>query len=170
MRKIAFLMIMVLAVTLVSCGSDDPKSESELKTNELRGKYNDKVVGSWFQERQPDDNQVFEQLRFTADGKVTGYAKWLRRTKVTVGGEEVWTDWETEEDGELNGTWYLLWEKGLTWINIYATISGSDFVWYGNSYPFHEATDEYLDFESPFWRISDKYYTIYDKGVSTPSF
>ena len=170
MRKIAFLLLMAITVTLAGCGGDDPISEEEFRTNELRSQYNEKVLGSWYQERQDDANKVFEQLNFSADGKLTGYVKWLRRTKVTVGGEEVWTDWATEEDGELNGTWSLVWEKGLSWIDLYATLSGREYLWYGSKFPFHEATEEYLDFESPFWRLNNNYYTIYERGESSPSF
>ncbi len=170
MKKIAFLLLMAITVTLAGCGGDDPISEEEFRTNELRSQYNEKVLGSWYQERQDDANKVFEQLNFTADGKVTGYAKWLHRNKASVGGEEVWTDWETEEEGNLNGEWYLVWEKGQSWISLYVTISGSDFVWYSGKYPFHEATEEYLDFESPFWRINHNTYTTYEKGISSPTF
>lgn len=170
MKQIVFLLFMAVAVTLVGCGGDDPINGDELKTNELRSKYNEKVVGSWFQEKQTDANKVFEQLHFSADGKVTGYAKWLHRTKAVVGGEEVWTDWKTEEDGDLSGEWYLAWEKGQSWIYLHVTISGSNYVWYGGKYQFHEATAEDLDFESPFWRINNNTYTTYEKGISSPSF
>jgi len=170
MRKIAFLLLMAITVTLVGCGGDDPISEEELRTNELRSQYNEKILGPWYQEKQDEANKVFEQLNFSADGRVTGYAKWLHRSKVSVGGEEVWTDWETEEDGDLNGEWYLAWEKGQSWIYLYVAISGSDYVWYGGKYPFHEATEEYLDFESPFWRINHNTYTTYEKGISSPTF
>ena len=94
----------------------------------------------------------------------------MHRTKAMVGGEEVWTDWETEENGDLSGEWYLAWEKGQSWIYLHVTISGSNYVWYGGKYQFHEATAEDLDFESPFWFISDNTYTTYEKGVSSPSF
>ena len=170
MRKIAFLMLLAVALTLAGCGGDEPINEDELKTNELRSKYNDKVVGSWYQEKQTEANKVFEQLHFSADGKVTGYAKWLHRTKAMVGGEEVWTDWDAEENGNLSGEWYLAWEKGQSWIYLHVTISGSNYSWYSGKYPFHEATAEDLDFESPFWFINDNTYTTYEKGVSSPSF
>lgn len=184
MKKIALLLLMAVAITLVGCGNDEPINQNELKTNELRNKYNDKIVGSWWQERQNESVKLFEQLTFASDGSLTGYVKKQTRHKVSVGGQEVWTDWETTSgNGDLKGNWSLLWKDGKSYLNLYATINNDEEfshseVWYGQDIPFNdiftdENNDTWLDIESPYWKGKDNerlIYYIYQKGTSSPTF
>ena len=67
MRKLYLFLIISISILLTGCGGDEPISENELKTNELRSKYADKIVGSWWQERIDENDKAFEQLNFSAD-------------------------------------------------------------------------------------------------------
>lgn len=183
MRKISFLLLFAVSILFVGCGKDAPISEDELKTNELRDKYNNKIVGSWWQEKQNESVRLFELLTFSSDGNLTGYVKKQTRRKVNVDKQEVWTDWETSEDSALQGNWSLLWKDGKSYLYLYATINNDkDFpysvVWYGQNLPFNDIfTDEdnitWLDIESPHWKGKDNdkvVYYIYQKGSSSPTF
>ena len=183
MRKLSFLLLFAVTILFVSCGNDEPINENELKTNELRNKYNDKIVGSWWQERQNESVKLFEQLTFAGDGSLTGYVKKQNRHKVSVDEQEVWTDWETSENSNFQGNWSLLWKDGKSYLNLYATINNDEEfpyseVWYGQDIPFNEIfTDEnndpWLDIESPYWKGKDTerlIYYIYQKGTSSPTF
>ncbi len=111
--------------------------KNELKTNELRSKYADKIVGSWWQERIDENDKAFEQLNLSAEGTLTGYIKWLHRKKVMVSGEEVWTDWETEVECNYSGSWNLFWKDGQSYINILAKVEGSNYYWYSTDMVFN---------------------------------
>jgi hypothetical protein len=94
-----------------------------------------------------------------------------------VSGEEVWTDWETEEEGHYCGNWNLFWKDGQSYINILAKVEGSNYYWYSTDMAFHDifqdADEEWLDIESPFWKGKDNesiVYYIYQRGSSSPSF
>ena len=177
MRKLYLFLIISISILLTGCGGDEPISENELKTNELRSKYADKIVGSWWQERIDENDKAFEQLNFSAEGTLTGYIKWLHRKKVMVGGEEVWTDWETEEEGKYCGNWNLFWKDGQSYINISAKVEGSNYYWYSTDMVFNgilqDEGTEWLDIISPFWTGKDNestVYYIYQRGSSSPSF
>lgn len=177
MRKLYLFLIISISILLTGCGGDEPISENELKTNELRSKYADKIVGSWWQERIDENDKAFEQLNLSAEGTLTGYIKWLHRKKVMVGGEEVWTDWETEEEGKYCGNWNLFWKDGQSYINILAKVEGSNYYWYSTDMVFNgifqDEDTEWLDIVSPFWKGKDNestVYYIYQRGSSSPSF
>ena len=158
MRKLYLFLIISISILLTGCGGDEPISENELKTNELRSKYADKIVGSWWQERIDENDKAFEQLNFSAD-------------------EEVWTDWETEEEGKYCGNWNLFWKDGQSYINISAKVEGSNYYWYSTDMVFNgilqDEGTEWLDIVSPFWKVKDNestVYYIYQRGNSSPSF
>ena len=109
MKQITLLIIVITG--FISCGSDEPRyvdPEAYERTVQLNEQYGPLLVGTWQYEKNGDTQRYYEQLTFNADGSLTGYRQWQTRKLVTVGGEEVYTDWEDFElSGSFTGTWQL---------------------------------------------------------------
>ena len=169
MRNVSILLFLTVSILLVGCGKDEPISEAQQKTNELRSKYADKVVGSWWVEQKTEKSQLFEQLELSADGNLSGYVKWCRRSKVMVDGQEVWTDWETLDDGNISGKWMLVWNEDM-WepcMHLQAIVNNDPtYYWYMGRYHFIGVDETTLDLATGYKSPDVKY----QRGKSSPSF
>ena len=115
-KTIITVLLALVAMAFASCGSDEPEwadPEAHEKTEQLRERYTPFIVGTWHIERIGDKQRAFEQLRFNADGTLSGLRKWQSRQVVTIDGQEQYTDWEDVPDmnGTFTGTWSLQWER-----------------------------------------------------------
>ena len=89
MRTKIIIFILLTAIFLASCGSDEPQwadPEAHEKTEHLREQYTPFIVGTWHFEKIGDKQRVFEQLTFNADGTLSGLRKWQARQVVTIDG------------------------------------------------------------------------------------
>ena len=117
---------MLAALSLTSCGSDEPQwadPEAHEKTEQLREQYTPYIVGTWYYEETIEKQRAFERITFfagqsgkaerNADGTLNGRRKWQSRKIVTIDGQEQYTDWEDipDENGTFTGTWNLVWER-----------------------------------------------------------
>ena len=115
MKLRRYIFVMTAAISLASCGSDEPRyanPEAHEKTVQLNEQYGPIIVGTWHYENSSDTQRYFERLTFQADGKMNGIRKWQTRQLVTIDGEQRYTDWEDVElSGTFTGTWRLQWVR-----------------------------------------------------------
>ena len=189
--KIWRIMFMMLAaISLASCSSDEPQwadPEAHEKTEQLRAQYTPLIVGTWHYEKAGEKQRAFEQLTFNADGTLSGRRKWQSRQVVTFGGQEQYTDWEDipDENGSFTGTWSLVWERnskgvGENRITLIADWDDKDrsasgrlqgknpFIAYSHNPLFGYADATTLQFAGN-WQDSDGW-TVYERGEAEPSF
>ena len=177
--RIAFAML--AALSLASCGSDDPEwadPEAHEKTEQLRAQYTPFIVDTWHYEKVGEEQRVFEQLTFNADGTLGGLRKWQVRQVVTIDGQEQYTDWEnlSQPNGHFTGTWSLVWERndkgvGENRLYLYGDYDETDIVTYlpySANVLFDYADATTLRFAG-LWQDSDGW-TIYERGETDPSF
>lgn len=139
------MLLMVAAMfSFVSCGSSEPEwsdPEAHEKTEQLRAQYGPLIVGTWHVESVGEQNRFFERITFKSDGTVSGLRMWQTRSRVTVDGKEVLTDWEDMPDlaGTYSGTWSLQWERtetgqgGCNRLRLYVPMDNSDVMAYPNA-------------------------------------
>ncbi len=176
--RIAFAML--AALSLASCGSDDPQwadQEAHEKTEQLRAQYTPFIVGTWHYEKVGEKQRAFERLTFNADGTLSGQRKWQSRQVVTIDGQEQYTDWEdiSNENGTFTGTWKLVWERnssgvGQNRIILYALWDNEDnpYIAYSHNPLFGYADANTLQFAGH-WQNSNGW-TIYERGEAEPNF
>ena len=175
--RLSFVMLAALA--LVSCGSDDPvwaDPEAHDKTEQLQEQYSPFIVGTWHYEKAFDEKRAFEQLTFNADGTLSGIRVWQTRQVVTINGQETYTDWEDMpyENGTFTGTWSLQWERNMSGVGenrlfLYAQWDEQSPVYaYSHICLFGFANATNLQFAG-WWQNSDGW-TIYERGKAEPTF
>ena len=147
-------------------------------TEQLRKQYTPLIVGTWHIERITDKMRYFERLTFQTDGKLSGMRKWQTRQRVTIDGEEVYTDWESVEglEGLFSGTYQLNWERddkgvGQEVIHLYAAFDNpeSEFYAFSHNVQFGLVGDDILRFRGSIGSNNDGW-TEYQKGDAEPSF
>ena len=176
--RLAFAMLAALSLT--SCGSDEPQwadPEAHEKTEQLREQYTPYIVGTWHYEKTIEKQRAFERMTFNADGTLNGRRKWQSRKVVTIDGQEQYTDWEDipDENGTFTGTWNLVWERnssgvGENRIILYALWDDEDnpIIAYSHNPLFGYADATTLQFAGH-WQNSDGW-TSYERGEAEPSF
>ncbi len=111
MRKTIFIFFAFIAtIIFISCDVATPKiieEEVSEKTSELRKKYKDKLIGSWYFKRENKKRKAFEAYTFEKDGTMTGILKYMKRDSVIIGGKPMLTDWSFVIDDTIKGKWEL---------------------------------------------------------------
>jgi len=179
-KTIITVLLALVAMAFASCGSDEPEwadPEAHEKTEQLRAQYTPFIVGTWHIERIGDKQRAFEQLRFNADGTLSGLRKWQSRQVVTIDGQEQYTDWEDVPDmnGTFTGTWSLQWERnssgvGENRLTLIADWDDKDtpIIAYSHNPLFGYADATTLQFAGR-WQNSDGW-TSYNRREAEPSF
>lgn len=138
------------------------------ETMALRNKYQKLLVGSWYYEDSTDRHRIYEQYTLQANDSLTGHIKFASRQLVSIKGQQVYTDWEIEEDDTIkHGTWALYFDKDLQksmiYINhIHEPGKSANSVYY----EFRDAGNEYAHWRST-WRAK---IVEFKRGNLEPSF
>lgn len=172
-------LLALVAMAFASCSSEPEWADPEAheKTEQLREQYTPLIVGTWHYEKSLDMQRAFEQLTFNADGTFSGIRKWQVRQRVTIDGEEQYTDWENmpDENGTFTGTWSLKWIRnsnnvGENRLLLNARWDDEDnpIFAYSHQALFGHADAAALHFAG-YWQNSDGW-TNYQRGEAEPSF
>ena len=172
-------LLAFIATAFFSCSSEPEWADPEAheKTEQLQEQYTPLIVGTWHYEKSLDKQRAFEQLTFNADGTLSGIRKWQVRQLVTIGGEELYTDWENmpDENGTFTGTWSLKWIRNSNnvgenrlLLNASWDDENTHFVTYSHQALFGYADATNLQFAG-YWQDSNGW-TNYQRGEAESGF
>ena len=178
MKQIAILLISLIA--FAACSDSDPEPVDPVgheRTAILNERFAPQFVGSWHYEYMGNTQRFFERLTFRADSTFTGARKWQRRERVTVGGEDQYTDWEPVEGmtGAFKGTWSLRYwspdggEKRDCLLLDAKYITGEGDIAYAWVAAFDYISETSLRFRSPYFN-DEGGWANYRRGDGSPSF
>jgi len=178
--KIWIYVVMLATFAFVSCGSDEPQwadPEAHEKTEQLRNQYVPLMVGTWHYEKVGESQRFFEELTFSEDGTFRGTRKWETRKRVTIDGEQRYTDWAALElSGTFTGTWSLSYwapyggEK-QNYLDLFATYDNEDqnFMAYSTCLTFGYADETTLHIQG-YYVHDDDGWADYERGDTDPTF
>lgn len=151
--KTIFMVILVAYFT--ACSSDDMPQQENNATIE---KYSSMLYGSWYREVNNELSQTFMSYKFSSNKNIVRYTKSAKRTKATMNGSTVYSEWIIDNEYSTNGLWHLEQNGNLTYLKI---------QWNGNDfYSGHLIT--YLD--DKFLNFGDGFSSDLNKGDKSPNF